>query len=282
MTPHDAADRLVDAVRDGDTAAFGRLLGEVIECDRAREVAVDLLGRLADALGERLGEGSGPYADVVAIRDLVRAALPACDQVLAVNAVVLEHVARSARGLSGFAAVTEPSFVALYAALLLGRLGLRAEPASTRGRAEPRPRTDVCDAIDVAIRCVTAGDDAGWRRAVEHAVALDAAEADAAATERLRAELVRAREAGDVQPDELTEVVQLSEILAAAVADGPLACPAHLIELAIRRSVAEPGCNRVDDPAQLTFAASEVAGLLQLRLALTPPGWSGHLVRVVS
>jgi hypothetical protein len=138
----------------------------------------------------------------------------------------------------------------------------------------------IAPTIRVAIAACVSGDDTKWRTAVASAVQRDTDEADRAAASELARRLARAGKLQDFNPESLIELIQLSEILAAAVAGGPFAVPTYLFELAMRRARHEPGCSPVDNVALLVEVQTAASALLDLRHTLAPPGWTGHLVAI--
>lgn len=133
----------------------------------------------------------------------------------------------------------------------------------------------VQEAIRVAIHSAGRADPDGWRHAVDSACAADEQAADRFARVEL-AERVRAQgiETGMVAP-----IANGARTLASAAEDGPFAVPEHLLELAIRRALDEPGCVAHVEVRELVYASTQCAGMLDIHDALLPAGW-GWLIQL--
>ena len=139
-----------------------------------------------------------------------------------------------------------------------------------RHAVEPaRAAGGVTAAIQAAIDSVAHADPAGWQRAVELAYQQDPDGADAAA----RAALAGRLRAQGIEVGMIAAICNGAQALAVATEDGPFSCPAHLFELAIRRSLDEPGCTDQVDPHELIYASTQCCGMLDIHDALLPPGW---------
>lgn len=295
--------RLVDAAKLGDRRRFGLAYNDVLALGQPVEAAGHALAELElRVLGWIAGR---PDIEVDRVHQRITELRPAWAQLIEVNQVVLELVARSVIGASDYVEHVDPELVCLYAALLAGVVGTETDPAPPAGSEETAPAGDTpmpagaggpggtegpggpgetegpegpdrasrvgasSDAIQAAIRAVTLGDADRWQRSVRTALAEHEPTAVAAAGAALNQRLA----GNDLGQDGLVSpIVVGSTRMAAATEDGPLACPAWLFEIAVRRALSEPGC-LVSDDAEFTFAATEACGLLDLHDAVLPAGW---------
>ena len=123
--------------------------------------------------------------------------------------------------------------------------------------------------IAEAAFCAGSGDPQGWQQHVGRALEVDPSAADLAARQALADRLERQ----EVRVGQVAAIANGAYRLAAAVKDGPFACPVYLLELVIRRALAEPGCVDYVDLTEVVYAATQACGLLDLSAVLLPPGW---------
>jgi hypothetical protein len=111
---------LVSAARRDDAAAFGTAYGAALDDPSLDTISRQILGTLQAIVQRWVGETASAPSAIEAIHEHVAAIHPHCTAIVAVNLVVLEHVARSVIGLSTYLETIESSYACLYGALLAG------------------------------------------------------------------------------------------------------------------------------------------------------------------
>jgi len=266
VAEHELVGQLIDA---SSRARFGELYGQAVEDHHRAEITQQLLSILELKVTGWLPVPMTADSAIGAIHDRVARCYRRAEDLLGINLVILEHLARATVGLSEFLTVLSEEEVCLYAAVLLNAAQAPAEPPNpVIETAETAPDLVVYE-IDEAAFCAGSGDPAGWQQHVARALEIDPAAADRAARAALADRLRRQ----EIQAGMVTEIANGAYRLAAAVQDGPFACPMYLLELVIRRSLAEPGCVDHVDQAEVVYAAAQACGLLDLSAVLLPPGW---------
>lgn len=132
---HPAARQLILAAHRGEPADFGINYGRLLADPELAAITRDVLAILAAMVRSWLPAGAGPADAIEAIHAKVAAAYPRCCRLLGVNLVLLEHLARSLLGLSGFLRTLDGDSACLYGALLVG--SVLAEPVELAEFSEP-------------------------------------------------------------------------------------------------------------------------------------------------
>ncbi|HEX2903176.1 MAG TPA: hypothetical protein VHO01_06915 [Jatrophihabitans sp.] len=263
-------------IEAGDSSSLGHAYGQAIEPANRAAVTSGLLAALQLRVTGWLPQPLNPDTAIRAIHEHVAAHYARVESLVGVNLVLLEHLARSTVGLSEFISELTEEQVCLYAAVLLNAVSAGSEGGSAPARADlledgaelPVPEGISYDIAEAAF-CAGTGDPKGWQEHARRALEVDADAADRAVRQQLADRLSRQ----DVRTGQVAEIANGAYRLAAAVQDGPFACPMYLLELVIRRALAEPGCTDHVDQAELVYAGSQACGLLDLSVALLPPGW---------
>jgi hypothetical protein len=120
-TPVDAlAADLISAVGRDDVAGFGAVYAAALDNPELDAITRQVLAILETVVRAWVvTSGSAPEA-IESIHDRVLELYPRCTAIVAVNLVVLEHIARSVVGLSNYLKTLESSYACLYGALLIG------------------------------------------------------------------------------------------------------------------------------------------------------------------
>lgn len=253
-----------------DSVEFGRCYGLALDDDQRPQITRELLGMLELRVTGWLPVPVSPETAIVAIAERVAGCYQRAESLLGVNLVVLEHLARASVGLSDFLSALAEEQLCLYAAVLLNALQSesRSMPAAVAEQ-QGTPAEGMRYEIAEAAFCAGSSDPRGWQEHAGRAFEVDPAGADLAA----RQALVERLHAQGIQLGMHAEIANGAYRLAAAVADGPFACPMHLLELVIRRALNEPGCVDHVDLAEMVYGATQACGLLDLSAVLLPPGW---------
>jgi hypothetical protein len=108
---------LITAAASADRSAFGRAYGAILEPELDTDSVLLLRSFLRAAYQDFAAADDDPYERA---HQMVAAAYPTCSELLEVNLAVLEHVLRSALGLSDYLASIDGYHAALYLAALAG------------------------------------------------------------------------------------------------------------------------------------------------------------------
>ncbi len=258
---------LIEATNRAD---FGELYGAAVADDQRAEITRELLDVLELRVTGWLPAPMAADTAITAIHERVAQSYRRAEWLVGVNLVILEHLARAVVGLSDFLTALTEEEVCLYAAVLLNASQAPAEALDPVADEGEIGSSDLIEyEIAEAAFCAATGDPRGWQEHVARALEVDPVGADRAARRTLADRLRRHQ----IELGMVAEVANGAFRLARGSEAGPFSCPAYLIELAIRRSLGEPGCVDYVDGEELVHATTETCGLLDLAAVLLPNGW---------